>query len=323
MRNTAAGAAEAPMRVLVFGVTGFAGAHLVDALHVAGHSVCGGARDPEAAPAGVETCTCDVRDRDSVDAALDQLSPDAIISLAGMASSPEAHRDPRAAFDTHALGAVNLMEAVASAGSSARVLVVTSSELYGLCEEGDLPLTEEAALRPTTIYAASKAAADLAVRSFARAKGVDVVGVRPFNHTGPGQRPVFVCPDFASQVAGIAAGRRASLIEVGNIDIVRDFSDVRDIARGYVAALEKGRRGEVYNLCSGRGVSIRSMLDDLCEIGGIEPEIRTAQERWRPAEVPAYWGSAAKAERELGWHTEIPWRQTLEDLYACFAGEAG
>lgn len=310
------------MKVLVFGVTGFAGAHLTAALRAAGHDVCGAARDPAAAPAAVETRAADIRSRSDVEAVLGHFAPDAVINLAGLASSPAAHRDPAAAFDTHALGAVHLMEAISAAGASTRVLIVTSSELYGTVDEGGLPLVEDAALRPTTIYAASKAAADLAVRSFAKAKGIDVVGVRPFNHTGPGQRTDFVCPDFASQVAEIAAGRREPRIEVGNIDIVRDFSDVRDIARGYVAALERGRSGEVYNLCSGRGISIRSMLEDLCEIGGVAPEIRVAEERWRPAEVPAYWGSPAKAVRELEWQTEIPWRRTLEDLYAVFAETA-
>jgi GDP-4-dehydro-6-deoxy-D-mannose reductase len=309
------------MKVLVFGVTGFAGQHLARALRSAGHEVHGAARAVASiAGAGdIPVSACDVRDADGVGALIDKVAPDAIINLAGLASSPAAHREPAQAFEIHTLGAVNIMEAVACRDAAPRVVIITSSELYGTIEEAELPLTEEAALRPTTIYAASKAAADLATRSFAMAKDVDVVCLRPFNHTGPGQRPDFVCPDFASQVAAIARGEREPLIEVGNIDVVRDFSDVRDIARGYVAALARGSAGRVYNLCSGRGVSIRSMLEELCEIGGIAPEIRTAEERWRPAEVPRYWGSAAAAERELGWVPQIPWRQTLEDLYASFA----
>ncbi|MEO2166681.1 MAG: GDP-mannose 4,6-dehydratase [bacterium] len=309
------------MKVLVFGATGFAGQHLAGALQAAGHEMHGAARKPPPVTASGEipVSACDVRDAAGVAALIAKVAPDAIINLAGLASSPAAHRDPAQAFEIHTLGAVHILEAVAAGDASPRVVIITSSELYGTVDEAALPLTEEMALRPTTIYAASKAAADLATRSFAMAKDVDVVCLRPFNHTGPGQRPVFVCPDFASQVAEIARGEREPRIEVGNIDVVRDFSDVRDITRGYVAALDHGSAGGIYNLCSGRGVSIRSMLDDLCEIAGVTPEIHTAQERWRPAEVPRYWGSAAAAERDLGWVPRIPWRQTLEDLYASFA----
>ena len=216
----------------------------------------------------------------------------------------------------HVTGTVNVLETVAELRRPVRVLMVTSSEAYGRAGIEGSPLGEDAPLQPTSIYAASKAAADLAAEAFARSRALDVVRVRPFNHTGPGQRPDFVCPDFARQVAEIADGRRPPVIEVGNLDVGRDFSDVRDVVRGYADALAHGRSGEVYNLCAGHPIAIRSILDDLCALAGVSPEIRTASERFRPAEVPAYWGSAAKAETVLGWRPEIPWRQTLGDLLA-------
>jgi GDP-4-dehydro-6-deoxy-D-mannose reductase len=310
------------MRVLVFGATGFAGRYLVDELLRRGCDVVGAARrlDDAAEPRHpialdrIAMHRCDVTEPAAVRAVLDQTRPDAAVLLSGLASPPLANRDPRQAYAVHAMGAVNVLEAVAAAARRIRVLVVTSSEAYGSSGIHGSPLDEDAALRPTSIYAASKAAADLAAGAFASAKNVDVIRVRPFNHTGPGQRSDFVCPDFAGQVAAIAAGERAPLIEVGNLDVSRDFLDVRDVVRGYADALERGRAGEIYNLCSGHGITIRSILDDLCTLAGIRPEVRVLPERYRPAEVAAYWGSGTRAAAALGWVPTIPWRLTLADL---------
>jgi GDP-4-dehydro-6-deoxy-D-mannose reductase len=309
------------VRTLIFGVTGFAGRYLSRELVRRGHAVWGAARsaDARAASHPVATCggpllRCDVGDAAQVRDVVAAARPDAIVILSGLASPPEADRRPAQAYRVHVAGTVNVLETVAELRRPVRVLMVTSSEIYGRAGIERSPLTEDAPLEPTSIYAASKAAADLAAEVFARARGLDVVRVRPFNHTGPGQRVDFVCPDFARQVADIAGGRRAPVIEVGNLDVRRDFSDVRDVVRGYADALVHGHAGEAYNLCAGQPMAVRSILDDLCAIAGVSPEIRTARERYRPAEVPAYWGSAAKAEAALGWRPEIPWRRTLEDL---------
>ena len=318
------------MRVLIFGATGFAGRYLARELVQLGHQVWGAVRSADAAAtaphpvplAVAELRRCDVTDEAQVDDVLAAAKADAVVQLAGLASPPEANRHPEQAFRVHVTGTVNVLGAIARQGRATRVLVVTSSEAYGSTGRVASPLDEEAALHPTSIYAASKAAADLAAEAFALARGVDVVRVRPFNHTGPGQRRDFVCPDFATQVAAIAAGHRPAVLQVGNLDAQRDFSDVRDIVKGYVAALLHGRTGEAYNLCSGNGTSIRDILATLCELAGIAPEVRQDGSRQRVAEVPAYWGSGAKARRELGWETRIPWRQTLEDLlFWCRAAE--
>jgi len=311
------------VRTLIFGVTGFAGRYLVGELARRGHEVWGASRsvDPGAVahPVAIQDLPllrCDVADRSQVRDVVGAVRPDAVVLLAGLASPPEADRRPRHAFDVHVGGTVSVLETLAEVGRATRVLIVTSSEAYGRAGIDASPLDEDAPLLPTSVYAASKAGADLAAEALARSRGLDVVRVRPFNHTGAGQRVDFVCPDFARQVADIAAGRRAAVIEVGNLDVRRDFTDVRDIVRGYADALENGRAGEAYNLCSGRAITIRSILDELCALAGVAPEIRTTPERFRPAEVPAYWGSAAKAESAWGWRAETPWRQTLADLLA-------
>ncbi len=306
------------MRVLVVGASGFAGRHVGSALAARGHQVVRAGRVRRGADPTVEgeELSCDVTVTDSVADALAAARADAVLLLAGMASPPAAVADPAGAFAVHVLGAVNLLTEVARGGRGERVVWVGSSEMYGALLPEDNPVREDLRFRPATVYAASKAAADLAVRAVAASRGLDVVRVRPFNHTGPGQRADFVCPDFASQVVEIAAGRRPAVIEVGNIEVQRDFSDVRDIVRGYVAALERGRAGQAYNLCSGRARSIREILGELCVRTGIAPEIRVSPARWRPAEVPAYWGSGEKAWAELGWQPEIPWATTLDDLIA-------
>ena len=274
-------------------------------------------------PVSIPLVRCDVTSPPDVAAVIGEVSPEAIVLLAGLASPPAAHADPVGAYRVHALGSVALLTEVSRLRPGARVLVVTSSEVYGVVDAGALPLTETSVLRPASIYAASKAAADLAAGAFFASRGLDVVRVRPFNHTGPGQRRGFVCPDFALQVAAIHLGQQPPVIEVGNLEARRDFSDVRDIARGYRLALTEGRAGEVYNLCSGRAIAIRDVLDALCDLGGVRPEIRTDPGRRRPVDVPAYWGSAEKAARELGWQPEIPWRRTLGDLLsAAVADEA-
>lgn len=306
------------MRVLILGSTGFAGRYLAAELERRGHEVVGAARRiPEGGrdAAGRPVRRCDVTVLEDVRGCLGEAAADAVVVLAGMAFAPAALSEPDAAFRVHALGAVHVLDAAARAAQPTRILLVTSSEVYGEVTPAELPVTEETPLRPTSIYAASKASADLAGRAFALQRGLDVVRVRAFNHTGPGQRADFVCPDFARQVASIAAGRQAPVMEVGNLDVHRDFSDVRDIVRGYAAALERGRSGEAYNLCSGRGILVRSILDDLCGLAGVRPDIRVAASRRRRAEVPAYWGSAEKAGKELDYRPVIPWQQTLTDLY--------
>lgn len=319
------------MRVLILGVTGFAGGYLARELVGRGDEVWGAARvrpdgsfskETEVAGTPVPMVSCDITEPSSISGALDASRPDAVVLLAGIAFAPLSHEDPATAYRVHAVGAVNVMEEVVRRDPGMRVLLVTSSEVYGAVGADELPVTEETPLRPNSLYASSKAAADLAGRAFARAKDANVVRVRPFNHTGPGQKTDFVCPDFASQVAAIANGTRDPVMEVGNLSPERDFTDVRDTVRGYAAALEKGRAGEAYNLCQGRAIQIGAILGDLCRLAGVDPEIRTAEHRKRSAEVPAHWGSFEKARAELGWEPRIPWEQTLRDLLESFRTES-
>lgn len=320
------------MRTLVVGSGGFAGRWLVAELAARGHEVIGTRSPGEGAETrgrggtgscGAEAATqlpCDVRDVASVREAVAVAAPDSVVLLAGISFAPRANRDPAEAYAVHALGVIHVVTEAARQRPGVRVLVVTTGEVYAGLPPAEMPALESAPLLPVSLYAATKAAGDLACIALARGYDGVLVRARPFNHTGPGQRAEFVCPDFARQVAAIARGRRAPRMEVGNLDVQRDFSDVRDIVRGYADALERGRHGEVYNLCSGRPAAIREVLETLASLAGATPEVVVDPRRVRPDEVKVLYGSAEKARRELGWVPARSLRETLEDLLA-WAGD--
>jgi nucleoside-diphosphate-sugar epimerase len=192
-------------------------------------------------------------------------------------------------------------------------VAVSSADAYGV--PAALPVTEDCPLQPLSAYGASKAAAEVVAAQWARA-GLDVVRVRPFNHTGPGQRADFVCPNFARQLVAIASAHQPPRLTVGDLTPVRDFSDVRDVVDAYVAVADHGRSGAVYNVCSGVGRSIRSVLDALIAVVGVPVEVVVDATRLRAAEVPVLVGSAAALHAATGWTPRIAWQQTLADLIA-------
>lgn len=310
------------MRVLILGAGGFAGRHLARELAGRGHEVVAsvrprapGAASPPEVSGAVAVVPCDVAEPARVAAALAEASPEAVVALAGTSSPVAAAAEPAAAFRANTLGVVHLLDAIARHPRPPRALVVTSGAVYGAGRGDGAPIDEDEPLRPRGIYAASKAAADHAAAAFAE-RGLDVVVARPFNHTGPGQRRDFVCADFADQVAAIRDGRAVGPVRVGNLDVERDFGDVRDVVRGYALALERGRAGRAYNLCTGRATAVREILAVLGELAGVAIETRSAAERLRPDEPPRIVGSARRAADELGWVPEIPLRRTLADLLA-------
>jgi GDP-4-dehydro-6-deoxy-D-mannose reductase len=309
-------------RFLITGVNGFVGRHLSRALLARGADVHGTAFAPGDDPLagtgleGVTVHSVDVRIQREVDAVVAAVQPDGVFHLAGVAFVPDAQANPTLAFDINAIGTIRVLAAVHYNCPAARVVSIGSSEVYGLIDERDLPVDESVALRPLSPYAASKAAADLAAFQWAEGIGVDVVRARPFNHTGPGQRTVFVCPDFATQLARIERGEVEPRIAVGDLDVVRDFSDVRDVVDGYIALLERGAKGEAYNICSGVGRTIRQVLDDLIELSGVEVEVTVDPAKLRPRRVPAFVGSAAKLQERTGWRPRRDWRDTLRGVLA-------
>jgi len=316
------------MRVLVTGVGGFAGPVVAAALRARGHDVHGLLRgEPSArvAALGVPLHEADLLDPGAADAVVARVVPDAIAHLAGMAFLPDADRAPDAAFRGNHGTVRAVLAAVAQHARHARVLVVSSCVVYGVVDPGDQPIGEDVSLNPTGAYGASKVAAEREAEEWHTQHGLDVVRARPFNHAGPGQRPTFVCAALARQVAAIEAGRQEPVLHVGNVDTVRDFSDVRDIAAGYAVLLERGQAGQVYNLCTGVGTSIAEVIAILRSLARLPIAVRSDASLRRVVDAPRLVGSFARAERELGWRPAVPLdetlRATLNDWRQRIAGE--
>lgn len=307
------------MRFLITGVGGFAGTTLARQLLADGHEVFGTTRHAVATRshtplAADHLLVATLDDVPQLTHLVRQIRPDAIYHLAAFTSPSASFNDPDAAYRSNLHGSLNLFAAVRAAGADCRIVWVGSSDAYGHVEPTDVPITESNLFRPLSPYAVSKAAADLAAYQWSRAHALDVVRMRPFNHTGPGQDPQFVCADFARQLVAIERGRRPAQVAVGNLAVIRDFTDVRDVTRAYVLAWQRGTAGEAYNVCSGVPRTTRDILDTLIGLSGVKPEVVVHPERQRRVDVPFLVGSAAKLRTATGWVPAIDWEQTLRDV---------
>ena len=295
------------MRVLVTGADGFVGRHLCRALEARGDTVWaaggpGGVRALEVTNLGeVSRCIADFR-------------PEGIVHLAGISSVARSHAAPAEAVAVNVLGAAHLLQSVREHAPSARLLLVGSGEEYGRLREGH-SADEETPLAPLSPYAASKAAAELLGRQAVASDGTAVVLLRPFNHLGAGQAPGFVVPSFAAQLVKISRGRIPPVIEVGDLSPVRDFTHVLDVIDAYVLLLARGQTSEAYNICSGKGWSIREVLDTLQGIAGTHAEVRVDPKRLRPAEIPWLVGAPKRIE-QLGWKRQRTVEQALTEALA-------
>jgi GDP-4-dehydro-6-deoxy-D-mannose reductase len=286
------------MRVWVSGARGFVGLQLVPRLAREGCDVVAVGRD------------VDVTDARAVDASIAAARPDAIVHLAARASVVDSFAAAEATARVNYVGTLHVLRAAARHAPSARVVVVSSSEVYGESERA-APVAESAPLAPGSPYARAKVAADLAGAA-AAARGQDVVRVRPFNHTGAGQRDTYVAPSFARQLAEIEAGRRAPLLRVGNLDAVRDFLDVGDVLEAYVRLLDPGVPADAYNVASGVGRTVGALLEGLLAHARVRPAIEVDRARWRPA--GALIGDATRLRKATGWQPALALDDTLARL---------
>lgn len=302
-------------RVLVTGATGFAGKHLVDALRHKYHVIgTGHYETPLHKSARVTYEQLDIRSSKSILRLLNQHSPDLIVHLA--AHTTGWFDEPQAVYETNLVGTVNLYEAVAklrdSTGYSPKLLYVGSSEAYGT-SSGAGPITEGMPFLPTNSYGASKASADIASYAYTKSKKLNIVIARPFTHTGPGQRKGFFVPDMLSQV--VAAEKDGGHeLEVGNTDATRDYLDVRDVVRAYMLLLEaETNPGDAYNVCSGKGIRIKDLLDLIVSQSTSPLSIVQDQARMRPSDVPVFIGDNSKLCSLTGWQPHFDIAQTISE----------
>lgn len=310
------------MRVLITGITGFAGSHLAEYIL---------ASKPEAKVSGlvrwrsrmdnvlgirdkVDLHEGDLKDYISIKKCLKDIKPDLIFHLAAQSFVPTSWRLPAETFGINAIGQVHLFEAVLDLGLTPRIHVAGSSEEYGQVNPDEIPMKETNPLRPLSPYAVSKVAQDLLGYQYFRSYGLHVVRTRGFNHTGPRRGDVFVTSNFAKQIAKIEAKKRPPVIHVGNLEAKRDFTDVRDMVRAYWLSLEKGQAGEVYNIGTGRAYSMQEVLDKLLSLSKVRVRVEVDPARLRPSDVPILLPDCSKFVSLTGWKPTIPFVQTLEDL---------
>ncbi len=306
-------------RALITGISGFVGSHLAEHLlaetnwSVAG-TVFGDVGNVAHLRQKLALYSVELSQPDGVLHVLEEVRPDFIFHLAAQPIPSLSTRDPWGTLEPNIRMQLNILEAVVRLKLDSRVLVVGSSEEYGLVSPDQLPVTEDTPLRPLNPYAVSKIAQDFLGLQYHLAHGVFAVRVRPFNHIGPRQRLGFVAPDLACQVAQAEAGLQPPVVYVGNLDVYRDFSDVRDVVRAYRLALTEGEPGQVYNIGSGQSHSIREMLERLIALTGKSIEVRTDPKRTRPSEVPRLVADASRFRRRTGWEPCIPFEQSLRDV---------
>jgi GDP-4-dehydro-6-deoxy-D-mannose reductase len=304
-------------RALITGARGFVGKHLLT--YLAGNTdweLYGNTHTP---PDGIELprlrwAISDLTNLEQASNMVGSIKPDYVVHLAAQSNVQRAFKEPEATIINNVVAQLNLLEGLRAAAPEARILIVGSSEQYGLVHPEDIPIDEATPFRPTNPYAVSKIAQDsLALQHFL-SYGQNTIRVRPFNHIGPGQTEHFVTAAFAKQVAMIEAGKQEPVIYVGNLDASRDFTDVRDMIRAYHAALTEGEPGEVYNVGSGEGRTIQSILDAFVAMSRVQVEVRHDPGRMRPSDIPALICDPRKFQALTGWCPEIPIEQTLRDI---------
>ena len=305
------------MKAFITGIAGFAGSHLVDRLLRDGTEVSG-LLQTDGPTANLSRSkdhlrleSGDIRDREGLTSLLKSIRPDVIYHLAALASARQASGAPEEAFAANFIGTWSLCRAAVDSGIDPEVFVISTGEIYG-DQEG--PIKESAPLRPANSYAISKAAADLAALQHHLEFGLRAIRLRPFNHTGSRQAPIYVCSDFAQQIAKIESGQSPPVLKVGNLEVIRDFLSVEDVVEGYRLAPGRLQPGEPYNIASGQGRKIRELLDILVGLSKVPIQVRTETARLRTGEARGLVGDASRFRDATGWKPAHPLEEALATL---------
>jgi GDP-4-dehydro-6-deoxy-D-mannose reductase len=309
-----------PEHAFITGIAGFAGSHLAELLLASGFEVsgaglpAGGTHNVDHLQGRIRVFLGDLADEEWTRNILSELRPDYVFHLAAQAAVDVAWAAPGTTLVNNLLGQLNLLEAMRGLELAPHLLIVGSADEYGLVQPDELPIRETNPLRPNNPYAVSKITQDYLGYQYFLSHRLPVVRVRPFNHIGPRQGPGFVVPDFARQIAEAEAGLRPPVLRVGNLTARRDFSDVRDIVRGYLLALQEGEAGQVYNLGSEKAYSIQEILDLLLQLSRAPLQVEPDPARLRPSDVPVIVSDCTRFRERTGWRTAYSLQDSLRDV---------
>ncbi len=307
------------MKALITGIRGFVGGHLARHLLLENYEVAGLDNDQpdktgeQTGEKDLRFFSGDLRDEAVMSNALTEFAPDVIFHLAAQSSVKISFENPFETFSVNLIGTLNLLETISKVDFPIKTLIISSSEVYGQLTPEECPVVEDRPLRPINPYAVSKAAVDLLAYQYYRAYDLPVYIARAFSHSGPGQKTVGVLSDWAFQISKIDLGIAPPELKVGNMNVRRDYTDVRDVVRAYAAILEKGTAGRPYNVCSGKGYSLSELLDLYRTMVDKNIEIMSDQSRLRPVDIPILIGSNDRIRSETGWEPAIPIETTLAD----------
>lgn len=314
-------------RILITGAGGFVGPHLIRELQKnAEHEIYASIYSPSSDISSLlpqdHIIPGNLTDYQYAESLISTSKPDVIYNLASISRVESTVRDTTHLITTNTLIAYNVLEAARIKSPNTRVLAICSGNVYGRVEGNETPIKETNPLRPLNAYAVSKISQEYLSLQYHHAYGTDVVVLRPFNHTGPGQLAEFVIPSFAKQFVNIKSGKQEATLKVGNLDTARDFTDVRDMVRAYVLAADKGENGEVYNIGSGRAYTIREVLAMLQKLSGISVEVQEDSSKIRRSDVPILVADPTKFNAITGWTPTTAFEQTLGDVLQYWKDQA-
>lgn len=307
-------------KALITGIAGFVGSHMAELLLSKGYEVHGLTR-PRSKMDHIDGIVnslhledADLMDSHSLYTVISRIKPDFIFHLAAQSFVPTSWVSPSVTLDINIVGSANLFEAVRQSGIDPVIQIACSSEEYGLVHDDELPIKEDNPLRPLSPYAVSKLAMDFLGYQYYQSYKVRIIRTRGFNHTGPRRGDTFAESNFAKQIALIEKGKQEPVIHVGNLDALRDYTDVRDMVRGYLIAVETCDPGEVYNICTGKAEKIGDVLKLLLSMSSASVTIKEDPARMRPSDVRVLIGDNTKFVKKTGWKAEIPFEKTMTDL---------
>ncbi len=303
-------------KALVIGAAGFVGGYLLDCLkdefgmEVYGTKIVSQTYARE----GAKIFDLDILDKGAILELFNQVQPDYVFHLAAQSSVSVSWKNPQLTVDVNIKGSLNALEALREYGKNPRTILIGSGEEYGVSGADKGAIGEETLPKPVNIYAATKACQNMLGAIYAKAYGLDVLSVRAFNHIGPGQADTFVVSDFCKQVAEIEAGKKEPVIYVGNLEALRDFTDVRDVVRAYALLSQSGRAGQTYNVGSGSAVKIKTLLDKILSRSTVKIEARVDQSKMRPVDTPKIEADISKIKTEIGWQPKLSVDDTIADV---------